>query len=479
MAITYVSNAEDTTTGSSPQTISVDIGTRTNGLLVVGVSGSVTQTFASFTATYGGVNMSTPGVYREAGGLFAILFYLADPADGANDLVLTWSVNSGGSISYKHTLASWYDGANQTQAAVLDQHNENTGATDPTLDITPGEAGELIVSQYVSKANDVLTVGADETEINNWDQGANVTGGSYAIQTSAATQTINWAGADDTWVMAVASFKAAASGTQYTQSVAGESTTAGTVVMSTRKPVAGGLTSAGALVNMAGKIVAGAITSAGTVLKTIGKPVAGALESAGVLAAVKTAFVALAGELTTAGALAMTTLKPLGGALGSSGELVRRVGKIAGGALNTAGEIVKRTLKTLDGAWTSEGALATVKAALVSLGGALTTSGSLALRTAKSLTGELTSAGNVVKRLARSLAGEFTTAGVISKTISRLVSGALTLAGTIATVLTGGQAATGTVLLTLSTRTHTLTLKARPLSLTLSTRPITLTVEDQ
>jgi len=57
MAITFVSSKEDTTSGTSPKTVSIDIGTRTNGLLVVGISYR-SALEPDFSATYNGVSMT-------------------------------------------------------------------------------------------------------------------------------------------------------------------------------------------------------------------------------------------------------------------------------------------------------------------------------------------------------------------------------------------------------------------------------------
>jgi len=54
-----------------------------------------------------------------------------------------------------------------------------------------------------------LSAGLGETLILDEDWSAQVSGGSYAIQTTAAlTNEVNWVGTDAYWSMAVASFKA-------------------------------------------------------------------------------------------------------------------------------------------------------------------------------------------------------------------------------------------------------------------------------
>src|SRR3990167_7506806 len=75
----FVSNQEDTTAGSSPQTISINIGTRTNGLLVVAIAYQPSADTDSFSATYGGVAMSRTAWNDNAMSWSSVIFYLADP----------------------------------------------------------------------------------------------------------------------------------------------------------------------------------------------------------------------------------------------------------------------------------------------------------------------------------------------------------------------------------------------------------------
>jgi len=212
MAITYVGSQEDISVTGSPVTISVNIGTRTDGLLIVTISGQVGNTFNISSVTYGGVSMGKFSPFESVGLYMAAIFYLADPPDGTNDLVITYTVDFGSSFSFRHIVAAWFDGALQTQGSVLDQTNyyyEGSITVDPTLDITPTEDGELLISAVSSKINSVLTVGAGETLVQDYDQGGNFMAVSYAVQTTAGTQAMNWTG-QDAWAMAVASFRAVA-----------------------------------------------------------------------------------------------------------------------------------------------------------------------------------------------------------------------------------------------------------------------------
>ena len=213
MTITYVSYAVDSYDSASPlgsRTVSVNIGTRTNGLLVVGVglyNTNPSWTPYVSTMTYAGTSMSqatADTISNGATDYITELWYLTAPTNGTNNLVVTFNASQAGRF---FIIASWYDGANQTQASVLGNTNKGNGTTDPSVSLTPPEDNCLIVSHYFSEANSELTVGSGETKIAGYDFGGQVSGGSYVIQTTAGAQTVDWSGTDAYWSMCVASFK--------------------------------------------------------------------------------------------------------------------------------------------------------------------------------------------------------------------------------------------------------------------------------
>jgi hypothetical protein len=214
LAITFVSSAEKAYSSATPvtsDTQTLDIGTRTNGLLVVGVGIRGAAVTSVNGITWNGVALAKADAITNtvpANDGRSEVWYLAAPANGSNNLVVTFS----GDTTQYYIVTSWYDGAHQTQASVLDDTATGTGSTDPSVDIVPTQDNDLIVSLYISETNTPDTVGTGETLLQDHDFGAFVAGASYAIQTTAGTQTVDWTGVDDEWSMTVASFKVPAGG---------------------------------------------------------------------------------------------------------------------------------------------------------------------------------------------------------------------------------------------------------------------------
>ena len=444
MAITYVGALEDATAGASPKTVAVNIGTRTNGLLVVALC-FYDNSLSTPAVTYAGTSMTLASEYPTTNGVYHVaLYYLANPANGNNNLVITWT----GTSLAMYVLASWYDGAAQTSP--LDQVVTGTGSTDPSLNITPTADNELIVSHYYSGANDELTVGSGETKIDGYDFGADVTGGSYAIQTTAGTQTVDWAGVDDTWYMVVASFKQAAAGGAISGSTAGTSS------------ASGALTGAGALAGTAtavGSPVAtligdGALAGASAGLSTCSGNLEGLAEAAGTATGVGAASGVLDGE----GAL-------VGAASGVASNLAQLngTGTLAGSSSGAA--TASGTLTPPSG----DGAMIGASACTSSASGALFGTGALA----GSIDGIAGASALLegIGSLSGSAAGEATaTANLV---ILLYISMALTLLSRTDDLTIHARSAAFALL----TRGDYLTVRARGDDLTIASRSAGLTVE--
>jgi hypothetical protein len=390
MAITFVSSGEQTTSNDgTPLTYTVDIGTRTNGLLLVFVGTIDTATHTHSTPTWNGTAMGLAAsqISEMAASTFVriSMYYLSNPTNGSNTFSLAYSDGSTNAASVAYIVAAWFDGAHQTQASVLDQFDDNEGgSTDPSVAITPGTNNQLVAAFYASETNSVLT--AAHNGIQDVDHGARVMGAQYVIQTTATTSTMSWSGTDDVWIGIGASFKEAAGGggTTYNESPGGTVTSAGTVNKSTSKTFAGTVTSAGATLKSVGKVVAGTVTSAGAIIRSCGK--------------------SLSGTVTTAGTVS------------------RAVTKSFAGTVTSAGAAIKATAKSFAGTVTSAGAIVTSFTFLKSVGGTVT------------------SAGALVKSTGKSLAGTVTSSGSINRAISKFVSGVVSLVGSLIASLVGEEA---------------------------------------
>lgn len=233
------------------------------------------------------------------------------------------------------------------------------------------------------------------------------------------------------WAAGLHIGQAVASGTGYTQSVAGTLTSAGTAAKSTTKSPGGTLASAGALFRAMAKALAGALTSTGALVRNTIKTFAGTLTSAGALTTVRIYLASLTGTLT------------------SAGTLTRQAQKSLAGTLTSAGALIKSAAKAFAGTLTSSGALATIRTFLVSLAGTLTSAGGLAKQTNKALAGTLTSAGSLARGTLKSVAGTLSSGGTVNKAVSKFFAGALSSIGTLVSAL-GGAVVPGRVALSFS-----------------------------
>jgi len=211
MPITYVSSGEQfVSNDATPITYTVDIGTRTNGLLLVFVGTIDTVTHTHHTPTWNGVAMDVASTYikETATGIFqrVSLFYLVNPTNGSQTFSVGHEEGATDIATGSYCIAAWFDGALQTQATVLDDSESGEGSTDPSLTLTPTQNGELLVAFYASEADAILTPG--QTAIQTVDNGTRTMGASYLIQTVGGSQAMTWTGTDSNWIMVAASFKA-------------------------------------------------------------------------------------------------------------------------------------------------------------------------------------------------------------------------------------------------------------------------------
>jgi hypothetical protein len=249
------------------------------------------------------------------------------------------------------------------------------------VEITAGGENILDTGAAISaNTNYTLRLEVEGTTIRGYRNGTLDVSVTDASLSSGAPGIMAYGGGDAGTYITTWTATDLASGTTYTQAVAGS------------------LASAGVVVKRANKILGGALTLAGTVAKRTGRTVAGALTLAGTVA------------------IARMTLASVGGALTLAGTVAKRTGRTVAGALTVAGTVAKRTGRTVAGALTLAGTVATEKLGGVieqAVGGALTLAGTVTRQTNKALGDALTLAGTVAKRTGRTLAGALTLVGTV------------------------------------------------------------------
>jgi hypothetical protein len=201
--------AEDLGSQASPVTDTFDIGTRTDGLLVVGIYAFKSGGSDPITGvTWNSVSMNEDTSIEYATDQFIYVFSLANPSDGENTL----SISHAGSTTVGYTVA-WYD--NVDQGTPLDTTNTASGSSgEPTVSVTPSQPEALVVSFYASDFDNVLTAGYGESELVTTDAGTNTWGMSYTVQREAAAQAMNWSnGGSNNWGVGAGVWKKRAAAT--------------------------------------------------------------------------------------------------------------------------------------------------------------------------------------------------------------------------------------------------------------------------
>lgn len=205
MAIAFVSSARQTGSTVSSFTMTVDVGTGSNRLLVVFLMTRSATLYNVSSMTYNSVAMSQAALSDNtvpANKLRSEVWYLANPSSGSNTLSVTWS----SAPSQYECQAAWFTGVDQTSP--LDDTDAASGDSNtPAVSLTPTVDNCLLAGGVIHEAAAALGSGSGETTIYNNDNGAWVTSSEYAIQTTAATQSVDWTGGSDYWAAAGAVFK--------------------------------------------------------------------------------------------------------------------------------------------------------------------------------------------------------------------------------------------------------------------------------
>ena len=217
MAITFGTSTQASFAADgtfSTMSVSFDAGALTNGLLVVPVIARLVAD-RTFTATFGGqaMTMDLQSTYTNGGvSVYTLsMFSQVAPPSGAQTLEITANstVGSGGRIV---AFPVSFNGALQTSP--LDVAVGSSGRSSlVTLEVTPTQNNEVIIAAYQSENNSTLVVQGAETNYQDLDLGGFVFGGTYIIQGTASTQTMDWKGGVTTsWFVMVTSYQQAAGG---------------------------------------------------------------------------------------------------------------------------------------------------------------------------------------------------------------------------------------------------------------------------
>ncbi|KKK76669.1 hypothetical protein LCGC14_2861330, partial [marine sediment metagenome] len=151
--------------------------------------------------TYNSVAL-TQGHTRVGNGMQFDVWYLINPATGSNVIAVdTTSIGN----DY-HTHAASFAGVLQASPAD-DTGDGSADGANPAFDLIPSTDGQLLIGGHANEDGGAGTTGTGETTLSNNDDGVWSNGFSYAIQTSKATQSMNWTWASDTWAGAGLTFK--------------------------------------------------------------------------------------------------------------------------------------------------------------------------------------------------------------------------------------------------------------------------------
>lgn len=132
----------------------------------------------------------------------AEIWYLKNVPSGSG--ILTGCFNA--AITYECQLAFW-SGVDQASPLGVTASAIAQNAS-PRVDVTTRENNELVLATYVHEYQSPLSTGSSASALFNFDNGAFVTGTSYAVKATAGSIAMFWEGAaSDYWAAAVATFE--------------------------------------------------------------------------------------------------------------------------------------------------------------------------------------------------------------------------------------------------------------------------------
>lgn len=294
----YIAKTSSPTTGA----ITTASFTPTNGEILVIKAETWDATITMSTPTGGSQTYTSRVAYGPAGfrPWVGIWTAVVSGSPGAMTVSSTPSASAQCSL-----LVERWSGAQLAATPVTATANASSGAANGSLTTT---AANSVISWVASDAQSLdpatrayLNSASDEG-VRDGHVGANGVGyhAQQAVPSAGATSFGLSAPTGMQYAIAGIEVKAA-SGTIFTQSVAGGVTPAGALLRQTGKSPAGAITPAGAVTRMITKTLAGAITPAGVLRRTVAKSLTGALAAAGGLA--KSIRKSFSGSIASSGSL--------------------------------------------------------------------------------------------------------------------------------------------------------------------------------
>ena len=206
MAITFDTAGAVSTTFSDSLTQAITIAANDNRMLVVGVSGE-TGNEVPLGITYNNVALTKyDEQYYSANNNACSFWYLAAPATGENNLVVTWNGNT-----YRNV--GWIVLYNVAQAAPeAGSKATNTGTTASVAVTTVADGAWIVDVVGTTSSTNNMTCSASQTE--RWETTSNCrgNGSTCPVATGGTEQTVSWTLTSGVWAIIAASFAPAVSG---------------------------------------------------------------------------------------------------------------------------------------------------------------------------------------------------------------------------------------------------------------------------
>jgi hypothetical protein len=231
-------------------------------------------------------------------------------------------------------------------------------------DVSGGQPADLIsLENWNGTSGAAIPVGtsAYSSTTGTVSSGANPPGFSFTLAAASVLTAAPFTGIAPGRISPSGRFRAGpfvpATGQQYTQSLAGASSSSGSLARQDQKAAAGASAPSGALAKQGDKATAGASTASGAIARQAQKALTAASSPSGALA--RQIDKVLTAASASAGALANLTAKAFAGASGSSGatSYTRVVLRSFDGSSTPTGALTRAIAKDLAGASTSSGAL--------------------------------------------------------------------------------------------------------------------------